>query len=75
MTMYMHTVKVEAWRNVCFLPLRRSKPESHRQDSRAHMNATQQMRVGTLDRDSKLRRVIEFLAGEKADIVLLQEAD
>jgi len=28
-----------------------------------------------IDRGSKLRRVIEFLAGEKADIVLLQEAD
>jgi len=27
-----------------------------------------------IDRGSKLRRVIEFLAGEKADIVLLQEA-
>jgi endonuclease/exonuclease/phosphatase family metal-dependent hydrolase len=28
-----------------------------------------------IDRGSKLRGVIEFLAGEKADIVLLQEAD
>lgn len=28
-----------------------------------------------IERGSKLRRVIEFLAGEKADIVLLQEAD
>ena len=28
-----------------------------------------------IDRGSKLRSVIEFLAGEKADIVLLQEAD
>src|ERR1700719_5402927 len=28
-----------------------------------------------IDRGSKLRRVIEFLAGEKADIILLQEAD
>jgi len=28
-----------------------------------------------IDRGSKLHKVIEFLAGEKADIVLLQEAD
>jgi endonuclease/exonuclease/phosphatase family metal-dependent hydrolase len=28
-----------------------------------------------IDRGSKLRSVIEFLAGEKADIILLQEAD
>jgi hypothetical protein len=28
-----------------------------------------------IDRDSKLRRGIEFLAGEKADMVWLQEAD
>jgi endonuclease/exonuclease/phosphatase family metal-dependent hydrolase len=28
-----------------------------------------------IDRGSKLRRVIEFLAGEKADLILLQEAD
>src|SRR6202795_1409269 len=28
-----------------------------------------------IDRGSKLRRVIEFLSGEKADIILLQEAD
>ena len=28
-----------------------------------------------IDRGSKLHKVIEFLAGEKADIILLQEAD
>jgi len=28
-----------------------------------------------IDRGAKLHKVIEFLAGEKADIVLLQEAD
>src|SRR5882724_1704843 len=33
MAMCMHAVKVGAWRNVCFLPLRGSRPESHRQDS------------------------------------------
>src|ERR1700688_4196817 len=33
MAMCMHTMKVGAWRNVCFLPLRGSTPKSQRQDS------------------------------------------
>jgi hypothetical protein len=87
----MHALKVGAWRNVCFLPLRGSTPKQ----AARFMNTMQEMESGNssvprwnlfspdsvrvvswnIDRDSKLRRGIEFLAGEKADMVWLQEAD